>query len=828
MTYTHATPLKILLIDDNPDDRFLVIREMEREFPDLLVTEITEMEGFNQALEIGDFDLIITDHQLCWSNGITILRAAKSRWPNCPVVMFTGTGSEEIAVEAMKCGLDDYVLKSPQHYGWLPTRVRTVVNQISGKRQLLSTEEALRHSDSLLRAIIEAEPECVKILGADGKLRYMNAAGLAMVEADTANDVLGKKLSELILPEYRLAFSALNKKVIAGGHGILEFEFIGLKGGRHWMETHAVPLNMEDGPAVLGVTRDITAHKLAVAHSAKLTAIIEATSDFVGVADMEGRVTYLNRGARTMMGIPFDEDITGTRFEDYHPRWIMDIFHSEAIPTALREGTWSGETTLLARDGSEIPLSQLVIAHRDKNGKPEMLSTVSRDISERKQHEEKLIYLANHNALTGLPNRNLLADRLQQSLIESKRHDRMVALVFLDLDRFKQISESLGHEGGDLALQMVAEHLESLVRDGDSVAHLGGDEFAILFNDIAHSDDAARLVQKILEHFENSPIQVGGHKVFMTVSAGIALYPADSESTDGLLQAALTAMDRSQTLGGNTYQFYSSEMNTKALANLAMASSLHDAIARNELELHYQPQVDLGNGKIIGMEALARWRHPQLGMVPPGVFIPLAEETGLIGQIGAWVLREACRQNKAWQAEGLPPLRVAVNLSARQFCQRDITVIVAKALADSGLDPRFLELEITESMLMQDVDATIGIMQQLKAIGISFSLDDFGTGYSSLSYLKRFPLETLKIDQSFVRDIPHDKDDSAIAAAIIAMASALGLKVIAEGVETLEQLAFLSAQHCTSMQGYYFSKPLPASEFAALLRQGRTLGTQPR
>ncbi len=704
MTNTIPNSLKILLVDDNPDDRFLTIRELSREFSALHVTEITDQEGFNQMLENGSFDLVITDYQLCWSDGLSILRAVKSKWPNCPVVMFTGTGSEEIAVEAMKSGLDDYVLKSPQHYGWLPTRVRLALEQALDKHNLLKAEGALRKSDTLLHAIIEAEPECVKIIGADGRLRYMNAAGLAMVEADSPKEVLGKKMSDLILPEYRQAFLALNKKVLKGGHGTLGFEITGLKGGRRWLETHAVSLDMEDGPAVLGVTRDITAHK---------------------------------------------------------------------------------------------------------------------------RHETELIYLANHDALTGLPNRNLLTDRLQQVLIEAKRHNRMAALIFLDLDRFKHITETLGHELGDLALMRVAEQLGGLVREGDTIAHLGSDEFAILFSDVAHSEDAARLVQKVLDHFENSPLTMGGHKLFVTFSAGIALYPTDGENADSMLKAAVTAMDRSQILGGNAYQFYSSSMNAKALENMAMGSALHDAITHNELELHYQPQVDLASGEIIGMEALARWRHPQLGMVSPTIFIPLAEETGLIGPIGAWVLHEACHQNKAWQDEGLPPLRVAVNLSARQFWQRDIAAIVAQTLADTGLESRFLELEITESMLMQDINATISIMQQLKEVGISFSLDDFGTGYSSLSYLKRFPIETLKIDQSFVRDIPHDKDDSAIVAAIIAMAGALEIKVIAEGVETPEQLAFLRAQKCTTMQGYYFSKPLPSDEFALLLRRGKTLEIPP-
>jgi diguanylate cyclase (GGDEF)-like protein/PAS domain S-box-containing protein len=817
------TPLKILLVDDNPDDRTLVIRELGREFPSPLVSEITEQEGFNRALQRGSFDLVITDFQLCWSDGLVILRAVKEKWPDCPVVMFTATGSEEIAVEAMKSGLDDYVLKSPLHYGRLPARVRLALEQVLRQQQLFKTENALRKSDTMLHAIIEAEPECVKIIGADGKLRYMNAAGLALLEADSPQEVLGKYMSDLVLPEYREAFIALNELVVKGGHGTLEFEVAGLKGGHHWLETHAVSLDMDQGPALLGITRDITARKLAEASSAKLSAIIETTSDFIGIADLQSRVSYVNRGGRKMLGISPDEDISSTHMDEYHPARVMDILRADALPTALREGTWSGETSILARDGREIPVSQVIIAHRKKSGEPEFFSTIMRDISERKRHEAELVYLANHHPLTGLPNRILLADRLQQALVDAKRHDRLVVLIFLDLDRFKNITESLGHEVGDIVLKTIAGELLGLVRDGDTVAHAVSDEFALLFSDVARSEDAARLAKKVVEHLEHFPIIVGGHRLFVSVSAGIAVYPTDSDSVDGLLKAAVTAMDRSQALGGNTYQFYSSKMNTRALENLAINTALHDAIARNELSLHYQPQVDLSSGEIVGMEALARWHHPQLGMISPAVFIPLAEESGQIGLIGAWVLREACRQNKAWQDEGLPLVRVAVNLSARQFVERDITATIARILADTGLDSRFLELEITESMLMQDIDTTLGTMQQLNDIGIAFSLDDFGTGYSSLSYLKRLPIETLKIDQSFVRDIPHNKDDTAIAATIVAMALTLNIRVIAEGVETCEQLAFLRSQSCTAMQGYYFSKPLPADEFAQLLRHGQTL-----
>ncbi len=820
---TNTNPLHILLIDDNPDDRFLIIRTLNREFFDLRVTEVTTQTEYEHALTHERFDLIITDYQLCWNDGLSILRAAKARLPDCPVIMFTGTGSEEIAVEAMKIGLDDYVLKSPKHYGRLPARVRLALEQAAQQQQLVRVERALRKSDAFLRAIIDAEPECVKIIGADGRLQFMNNAGLALVEAESAEEILGTDLSDLLLPEYRQAYTALTGQVLLGGRGTLEFEITSLKGTQRWMGTHVVPLETEDGMVILGVTRDISTRKSAEEARVKFAALIEATTDCICIADMSGRVSHLNSGGKKLLDIPQEEDVSAARMDDYYTPDAMEALRIQALPAALLDGTWSGESMLHSRSGENIPVSQVVIVHRTANGKPAFISAIARDLTESRRHEAQLQHMANHNALTGLPNRNLLVDRLQQSLIDAKRHDRMVALIYLNLDRFKHISESLGHELGDLALKMIAQQLTNLLGTGDTVAHPVGDEFALLCNDISHSEDASGLVKKIVTHFEHTPITVGGHKLYVTVSAGIALYPADSETPDGILKAALTAMTRSKTLGGNTFQFYASQMNARALENLALASELHDAIAQDQLELHYQPQVDLVSGQIVGMEALARWRHPLRGMVSPGVFIPLAEEIGLIGSIGAWVLHEACRQNKAWQKQGLPPLRVAVNLSARQFLQADIVEVVVKTLTDTGLASRYLELEITESMLMQDINETISTMQKLNACGINFSLDDFGTGYSSLSHLKRFPLETLKIDQSFVRDIPQDKDDTAIATAIIAMARALDISVVAEGVETAEQLAFLRTQHCDAIQGYFFSRPLPAEDFARLLREGKTL-----
>jgi len=443
------------------------------------------------------------------------------------------------------------------------------------------------------------------------------------------------------------------------------------------------------------------------------------------------------------------------------------------------------------------------------------------EISERKRAEERLNYMAHYDQLTGLPNRILFNDLLKQAMIEAAAHERLVALMFLDLDRFKTINDTLGHETGDALLKAVAERLRDCLRRGDTVARLSGDEFALVFADMAHIDDASRLAQKILDRF-TTPFRIGERDLFITSSIGITLYPFDQDDANTLLKNADAAMYRAKEQGRNNYQFYTSEMNVRALERLSFETNLRQALERDEFILHYQPKVDLVTGNVIGMEALLRWQNPELGLVSPAEFIPLAEETGLIVAIGEWVIRTACKQNKAWQAAGLPFLRISVNLSARQFKEKNIVERVAQALKETGLEARYLELELTESLL-QTPETTITPLKELHALGIHLSIDDFGTGYSSLSYLKRFPIDTLKIDRSFVRDITTDADDAAIANAIITMAHSLGMYVVAEGVETGEQLAFLCQRKCDSMQGYYFSKPLPADAFVSLIKEGRRL-----
>ncbi len=820
---TQAT-LKCLLVDDNPDDRALATRALEREFPEMQVEFVTDMDEFKRRIEVGDLDLVITDYQLRWTDGLNILRRVKAVLPECPVVMFTGTGSEEIAVEAMHAGLDEYVLKAPGHYALLPTRVRSILARSEQRQLLQAAENALRESESRLRAIIETEPECVKIIGPDHCLRFMNASGLAMIEADSSEQVLGKKLLEILLPEYRQAFQNLTGNVLAGNKGSLEYEIIGLKGHRRWLETHAVPLVSEtDGStSLLSITRDITERKLAESGRAQLAAIIDSAIDFIGICGQDGTVTFVNQAGRNMLGIGLNEDLSTTHMQDYLPAWAEDRLNSHAIPTAVHEGMWRGESALCSRDGEEIPVSAVIVAHKLPDGSVDFFSTIMRDISERKHHEAQLQHLATHDSLTGLPNRALYTDRLEVAIFEAQRRERLVAAMYLNLDRFKTINDTLGHEMGNALLQAVAKRLEKKIPDNDTLARPGGDEFALVFTDIEQLDDVSELTQKILHSFKE-PFRIGEHELFLTASIGIAVYPLDDLTPGGLLKNAAIALNRSKDMGGDAYQFYTAEMNAKALQHLLLDNALHHALEREELQLHYQPQLDFITGKICGMEALLRWKHPELGMISPAEFIPLAEKTGLIVPIGEWVLRTACTQNKAWQMAGLPALPVAVNLSGRQFAQFNLAQTITQILTQTGLSPDMLELEITESTLIHNIQASIAMLHELNTLGIAISIDDFGTGYSSLSYLKRFPINAIKIDQSFVRDIHTDPNDAAIVSAIIAMARSLGMKTIAEGVETGEQLSFLRSRQCDLMQGYYFSRPVTAEVITQMLGEGWSL-----
>ena len=437
-----------------------------------------------------------------------------------------------------------------------------------------------------------------------------------------------------------------------------------------------------------------------------------------------------------------------------------------------------------------------------------------------KKLEELIEHISSYDNLTGLPNRTLFQNRLQQALSQSPLKDKPLTVVLVGLDGFKNINTTLGHSAGDLLLKQATQRLSNCLGETDILSRFGGDEFAIIQTQLTSSDSAIALSKEILDTL-SKPFLLKGQQVYITASIGITIYPLDNTNTNQLLQNADNALYQAKHKGRNNYQFYSAQMNAKLQERLNLERELHKALKRGELLLHYQPRVDLHSGRMIAVEALLRWQSPTLGSISPAKFIPLAEENGLILPISEWVLRHACTQNQIWQTAGFPPLRMAVNLSARQFEQQNLVELVTEVLDETGLEANYLELEVTESLVMDDVQQSIAILKQLRDRGVALALDDFGTGYSSLNYLKRFPIDTLKIDQSFVRHIASDPDDAAVIRAIIALGSSLRLNVTAEGVETQEQLDYLMVHRCDEVQGYYFSRPVPADSLRTLLENGQ-------
>lgn len=490
------------------------------------------------------------------------------------------------------------------------------------------------------------------------------------------------------------------------------------------------------------------------------------------------------------------------------------------------------EYSIIRPDGSIRTIHEQAEVEYDTDEVPISMHGTVQDISERKESEEKIRFLAYYDSLTGLPNRQLFNEYVGQALFAAARGDSKVALLYIGIDRFKRINDTLGHKAGDELLKKIAACLSDSIRCTDifgkfilprepklSLSRLTGDEFSILLTGLAEEDHAALVSRRMLEMLQK-PILIGGQEINVSCSIGISIFPGDTNNVDTLLKNADVAMFHAKQSGGNTFKFFSHDMNDRAMERLNLEIDLKKAIEREELVLFYQPQINLRTGKIAGLEALIRWQHPELGLVPPMKFIPVAEESGIIVAIGEWVMKEACRQAQAWRQNGLAPIRMGVNISSHQFRQGDLVPMVKQALLDSGLPSSFLELELTESSIMQNVDKTIDILDQLKEAGVNLSVDDFGTGYSSMSYLKRFPLDTLKIDRSFVMDITTDPNDAAIIKAIIAVAKSLGLKTIAEGVETKEQLQFLRNHLCDEIQGFFISKPIPADEVKSFLVPG--------
>ena len=582
-----------------------------------------------------------------------------------------------------------------------------------------------------------------------------------------------------------------------------------------------------DGYSLSHALRNVIARKMAeealYIERERALVTLGSIGDAVVSTDIAGNVTYLN---------PAAEHMTGWSREEAVGRPLADVFRiidggtrepaRNPLELAIRKNKpvgLSANCILIRRDGFESPIEDSAAPIHDRGGSVIGAVMVFHDVSEARAMVIKMSHLAQHDSLTDLPNRVLFSDRLTQAISLARRRDKKLAVLFLDLDMFKHINDSLGHMIGDKLLQSVADRLITCVRSSDTVSRWGGDEFVVLLSEIEHSKDAARCADNILSVLAGQH-SVAEHDLDITVSIGIGVYPSDGDDAENLIKNSDAAMYHAKHNGRNNFQFFKQDMNDQAVERQFLEATLRRALAGNEFILHYQPKVNLETGRITGAEALIRWQHPERGLLFPGQFVPIAEESGLIVPIGRWVLREACTQVRIWLDAGLRPTPVAINISTVEFRNKDFLNGVRGILKETRLEPGCLEIEMTESVLMRDVESTTSVLHELKAMGIKLAIDDFGTGYSSLNYLKGFPIDTLKIDRSFVRDISTDPDNATIVGAIISMGNSLNKRVSAEGIETWEQLHFLRAKRCGEGQGDYFSLPVPAHEYARLLGTG--------
>lgn len=673
-------------------------------------------------------------------------------------------------------------------------------------------KEIKRYTENIVASL----PAGLVMLDGTLKVQGVNRSFRELFGLEAGENVGGQDIEQL-LPLPGLRKQALG--VLVSGTAVHDSE-AGL--GEKRLRLAITGIRLAEEERLLVVVEDVTERRQTEEMLARLGRILDNSSNEIYVFDADTlRFVQVNQGARQNLGYSMEELKTLTPL-DIKPKFTRRGFEDLIAP--LRRGERDAltfETVYKRKDGGLYPVEIRLQISRTEI--PPVFVAIVQDITERKVAEARIEQLAFYDPLTGFPNRALCLDLLQQAIAAAHRRGHALAVMFVDLDLFKHINDSLGHATGDRLLQEVARRFSGCVLESDTVARIGGDEFVLILNDVMENT-VSILAQQILAALR-TPFAIGGRTLHVTCSIGIALYPRDAAEAQSLLRNADAAMYRAKQEGRNAARLYTEEMNRKALERLAVEEDLRRALERGEFLLHYQPRVNLMSGVIAGLEALVRWQHPDKGLIPPDQFIPVAEETGLILPLGEWVLHEACRQAAAWISQGLDPGSIAVNLSARQFRQADLLEKVAVILRETGLDPGSLELEITESMVANEVENAVATLGRLNTMGVRLAIDDFGTGYSSLSQIKRFPVQIIKIDKSFVDGIPSDPDDTTIVTTIISMAHDLKLRVVAEGVESEAQLTFLRRRGCDEMQGYFFSKPVPAQQAESLLREGRSLAS---
>ncbi len=694
--------------------------------------------------------------------------------------------------------------------------------------ELSSAQRARVDEASRSRLLLDAIPEAVLTLDRRGVIQSCNAATLAMFGVES-HELVGKPLDQLLPASQRESHARLVGTFMASPDGTPLVRTVNArrKDGKVFpARVNVIDVPQARGRMVAAVVTDLSERQQIESRLLVAEKVLESTVEGVMVTDPRGMIQWVNNAFCTISGFERDE-VIGENASLLKSGFQGLDFYKTMWQQIRSDGQWQGEIWNRRKDG-EAYLEWLTIkAVSDEAGTIKHFVGVFSDISRHKRAEETIKHLTYYDGVTRLPNRYLFRDRVAQAIERAQRGGRMVALVLVSLDRFKQVNETLGHSTGDALLREVAQRLARSVRGQDTVARLRGDSFCCVLTDLAHGQDATPVVSRVIDAF-GTAFNPNGHELFATASIGISAFPVDGADVDELVQKAETAMNRSKDKAENTFQFYTPEMNANNRERLRLETDLRKAVTNGDLVLYYQPKVETVSGRLVGSEALVRWQHAELGMIPPGKFIPIAEETGLILQVGHWVLQAACLQIKAWQRDGLPPQRVAVNLSAHQFRQPELVETVVRVLDQTGVDPNLIELELTESAVMHNADVAVRRMLDLHEAGIRLAIDDFGTGYSSLSHLKRFPLDKLKIDRSFIQDIGSNAAGEEIVSAILAMAHSLNLSVVAEGVETAAQLEVLRRMRCDEIQGFYFSPPVPAPRFAEFVARGVLKGGDTR
>lgn len=859
---------RILMLEDTAADAELLQYEFHRANMAASCLRVETRLEFEKALAEFGPNVVLSDFRLPGFDGMKALEIARTSNPEIPFIFVSGTIGEDRAVEALRNGATDYVLKNRLER--LVPVVTRALREAEERRARRVIELELGDTRRLLGTIVASLVDVVWSEAVSPRqLLFISPATTSIYQRPPADFYTTPDLwLQLVHPDDRERVSELWAKSLQGAVFDAEYRIVLPGDQTRWIHNRGTPVLDADGQVIRidGLGRDVTQRHAQQARINRLGRFREVVTSinaaimrigdrrelfaeacriavayggfrmaWIGVAQHGGGKVvpvachghddgYLAEVGRALSRMNEDPGAAARVLRSRTPVIVNDIASDHTIAfkdAALKRGYRSCVVLPLVVEDETAGVLTLYATEAGIFDQEEMglLMDLASDIGRAMAYidkSEQLNFLAYHDMLTGLCNRTMLHEHLTQEVAHAQRVGAQTAIVFIDLDNFKLVNDSLGHGAGDRLLKVTADRLLSCLRDVDTVARQGGDEFVVILPDQANPDMVSSALERILDAVAK-PVSIEGRQINVTCSMGVSIYPRDGMDADTLLKNADAAMYRAKEIGRNNFQFYASEMNARVNDRLALQSSLRRALDREEFFLHYQPQIDIASGDVIAAEALVRWAHPELGLVPPGRFIPLAEESGLIGPLGEWVLQAACTQIKAWRASGVPLARVAVNLSARQFRGAGLDRQVGRVLAATGVEAQWLELELTESMLMQHGEEVIAALQNLRDMGVKLAIDDFGTGYSSLSYLRRFPVNRLKIDRSFVREMASNSDDAAITSGIIALAHSIHLRVVAEGVESAEQLELLRLAGCDEAQGYYLGRPMPALEIPIVL-----------